>query len=154
MEYTSLIGPALFIGCGLLVLLAFLPALRMARATASWPLVSGEIVASKLVTRWVSSSDGRDEVRKTRITYRYDVAGRSFQGNRIIAGPLGVLCARQVVRRYRKGDTCRVAHHPQRPQVAVLEPGTHFVHWLPPAVGLLFCGLGFYMLGSLLQRAN
>jgi hypothetical protein len=50
MEYTSLIGPALFIGCGLLVLLAFLPALRMARATASWPLVSGEIVASKLLS--------------------------------------------------------------------------------------------------------
>ncbi len=154
VDYTGLIGPALFIGGGLLVLFAFLPALRLARATASWPQVPGEIIASKVVTRSVSGSDGRDEVRQARITYRYEVAGRSLQGNRVVAGPLGVLCVRRAVRRYRKGDACRVAHHPQRPQVAVLEPGMHFVHWLLPAVGLLFCALGLLMLGPLLQRAS
>lgn len=152
-EYTGLIGPVLFIGAGLLVIFAFLPALRLARASASWPQVPGEIVASKMVTRSMSSSDGRDEVRNARITYRYEVAGRSYQGQRIVAGPLGVLFAKRVVRRYPKGKACRVAHHPQRPQVAVLEPGVHVIHSLPLLMGLLFCALGFVLLWSWLQRA-
>lgn len=140
------IGPLLFIGVGILILLAFLPVLRLARATTAWPLVAGEIVASKVVTRRVSSSDGSDDVRQARITYRYAVAGRHYQGHRIVAGPLGVLFARRTVRRYRKGDACRVAHDPRRPQMAVLEPGVHVLHWLPPLMGVLFSVLGSVML--------
>lgn len=152
--YTALIGPLLFAALGLLVLLAFLPQWRLARASAAWPRVAGEIVASAAVKRRVSTSDGVDETLSARITYVYQVAGRRHQGNRVIAGPLGVLFARRAVRRYRKGDACRVAYDPARPQSSVLEPGLHVVHWLFPAMGLLFLALGVWMFGVMLRAGG
>ena len=78
------------------------------------------------------------------VTYRYEVAGRQFQGRRVRVGPLAIASVAATLRRYRKGQACRVAYDPQRPHVAVLEPGVHSLHWLLPAVGLLFIGLALW----------
>lgn len=141
---TAWIGPALFIGGGVLTTLASLPALRLALATRRWPRVPGRIVESRLVTRSVSSSDGRDDILQARITYLYDVAGRRHQGRDVVAGQWG-RPGRSAVLRYPKGAACSVAHDPAQPRRAVLEPGVHGVHCLFPAMGLIFVVLGIAM---------
>jgi hypothetical protein len=136
------VGPLLLIAAGLAMTFASWPSLREALSSRRWPVVPGRIVASRAVTRRVTSGDGTDDVRSAHITYTYDVAGRRHQGRRVVAGRIGSLFATRALRRYRKGDACRVAHHPGRPQVAVLEPGVHAVHLLMPAFGLVLLALG------------
>ncbi len=135
------LGLLLFGTSGLLLLGWSLSILRQAWATRCWPQAPGEIVASRRVTHWVSSENGRDAIQRAHVTYRYEVAGRYFQGRRVWVGPPAMAAVGATLRRYRKGQACRVAYDPQRPQVAVLEPGVHALHWLLPAVGLLFVGL-------------
>jgi hypothetical protein len=143
-DLTPWIGPALFIGGGVLTTLASLPALRLALATRHWPLVPGRIVVSRPVTRSVSSSDGRDEIQQASITYVYDVAGRRHQGCNVIAAGWG-RPGRSAVLRYPKGAACSVAHDPAQPRRAVLEPGVHGIHCVFPAMGLVFVLLGIAM---------
>jgi hypothetical protein len=136
------LGPLLFIAAGVAVVRFAWPALSEARESRRWPVVPGRIVASAMVTRSVTTGEGTDEVRSARITYAYEVAGRRHQAHRVFAGRLGPLFAGGVLRRHRKGQRCRVAHHPLRPQVAVLEPGVHAVHLVLPGLGVVLLALG------------
>lgn len=138
------LGLLLFGTSGALLLGWSVSILRQARATRHWPQAPGEIVVVRRVTQWVSSENGRDAIHRVRVIYRYEVAGRHFQGRRIRVGPPALAAVGATLRRYRKGQACQVAYDPQRPQVAVLEPGVQALHWLLPAVGLLFIGLALW----------
>jgi hypothetical protein len=145
------LGLLLFGTGGALLLGWSVSILRQARATRHWPQAPGEIVMVRRVTQWVSGENGRDAIQRVRLTYRYEVAGRHFQGRRVRVGPPAMAAVGATLRRYRKGQACLVAYDPQRPDVAVLEPGVHALHWLLPAVGLLLLGLA--LLGLVAKSA-
>ncbi len=102
------LGLLLFGTSGALLLGWSVSILRQAHATRHWPQAPGEIVAVRRVTRWVSGESGRDAIQRVHVTYRYEVAGRQFQGRRVRVGPLAMASMAATLRRYRKGQACRI----------------------------------------------
>lgn len=109
-----------------------LRARRELEASRGWPLVPGQITASRVKTiKRRSSSGNAYEVHDTEIAYAYEIAGASFTGERVHAGSsLGLFNpgmseakARETVERYPVGASVQVAYDPTRPERAVLEPG-------------------------------
>ena len=108
------------IGLGMLAW-AFM-AWRKGEATRQWPSVEGEIAGVQAESS--RDSDGNVDY-KARVTYRYSVRGRIFDGSRVAAGGSHYATQSQV-ERYRPGMKVRVFHDPADPANGVLEVGAQY----------------------------
>lgn len=103
------------------------------RASRGWPKVAGEIVSSE--------RDTDAEGYGVRIAYRYEVDGRSFQGDRLRFGFVDFdrsSSQRAAVERYAPGSRVEVAVHPSDPKLATLETGNGYEPYLFLVFGLAF----------------
>lgn len=91
---------------------------QMAKASTSWPTVSGTVTASeraKVMFR-----------KQPRVTYSYSVNGTPFSGNRIsFAGGYPPKEMDAILSRYSVGRTVVVSHAPDKPAEATLETGSN-----------------------------
>ena len=89
---------------------------RLSKASASWPSAPGVVTAS-----------GRKKVAwriQPSVTYRYEVAGRSFDSSRVtFAELIPVAETEPVLFRYPPGRAVNVYYNPANPAQAILEPG-------------------------------
>ena len=96
---------------------------RDARRSTSWPRVEGT-VSESYVSESYSRTNRRTSYRPN-IYYTYSVGGTPY-GSYTIAFGLATsssVAAEDAVRRYPRASAVQVYYDPDRPQVAVLEPG-------------------------------
>lgn len=95
--------------------------LYRARKSVSWPMVNATIVDASVLP----TSKGF----RPRIVYKYRVAERSYESDRVVVGSMwgtsGDSSAR-LVRKYSKGSATAVAVDPAHPGYSVLLPGIRF----------------------------
>ena len=116
-----LVIPPVILAVTLVQLVVAMSDLILGRLSASWPSVAGTIEESGVVHR-----GGTRNPYRPAITYTYTVEGRTYRRGRRIFGAEGAHLsggAEGIAARYRVGEKVRVAHHPTRHGLAVLEPG-------------------------------
>ena len=118
------------------------------RATTDWPQVPGQITASTVFT----DSSGEGTTYKPKISYRYNVHGQAFIGQRISFGTDQISSsgrfAGMYATKYHAGREVRVAYQTDQPSVSVLEPGVTRRSFFRMAfgVGFMFFGLWFRLM--------
>jgi hypothetical protein len=90
-------------------------------SSRDWPVTSGTITQSYVRTKH-DSLLGRSLEKGAMITYRYTVAGRTYNGGPASFGRMSGSNA-EIVRRYPLGSVVEVHYDPEHPDLAVLEPG-------------------------------
>ncbi len=109
-----------------------------------WPEAEGRVLSSETVRK-------RKGRREPRVVYAYQVAGRSYESDRVAAGATDTFLslfpflgdAEATVARYPTGAKVTLRHHPEDPGSAVLE--TPFP-W--GGIGMAAVGLAFAVFGA------
>ena len=113
---------------------------RMA-AVSQWPATMGNVIMSTIQRR--SSEDGYTDYPV--VQYSYQVAGQSYQSDKLAPGPeVGGSGARKVVAKYPAGAQVMVFYDPQNPSEAVLErtAPAQWLMWLILAIfDVTLCGV-------------
>jgi hypothetical protein len=92
--------------------------IQMAKASTSWPTVSGKVTASECAKVMFR--------KQPRVTYSYAVNGAPFTGNRIsFAGGYPPKETDAILGRYPVGREIVVSHSPDNPAEAALETGSN-----------------------------
>lgn len=116
----------------------------MARKSSDWPVASGEVLSSKVIS---SGKSGKPEVK-----YTYTVNGRKYNGSQIfiglgpMGGGIGISSPHEYVYKYPKGKQIKVYYDPKDPKQSVLEPGVNRVITLILLTGIFFLILGTFIL--------
>lgn len=139
---------ATFVAVGLYFINKGIEDIQNARQSTTWPQAPATITESE-VTSSRSSKGGRSY--KAKVAYEYSANGRMhsatkvFFGDGISAGPK---YAHAIVARHPLGTATQAYYHPDRPALAVLEPGLTKRSFISAAFGLLFftVGSGFGLL--------
>jgi len=109
------------IACGLI--LAGKISIRRASDSEKWPVVEGLVLESAVAA---IRDQGRQLFRPV-VRYRYEIDGQRYEGSRIrwaaYEGHRKYTRARRMLDQYRSGSAVKVHYDPQRPAVAVLQPG-------------------------------
>jgi hypothetical protein len=140
---TSLAGTALgwlFITlmgiAGVAALAAGLPRLLAARRAQNWPTASGEIISSGMSSSVVPDSA---DMYRPEVTYRYDVAGKTYTAGRIrfaIDSSYSRSRVEQALEQYPLGQAVMVHYDPADPSRACLQPGPWHAGLSRTATGL------------------
>lgn len=112
--------------------------LQKARASASWPNVSGQITSSSVSHS--TDSEGADSYTPS-VAYRYTVNDQQYSGYQIKFGETSYSSeskAELVVARYPAGATVPIYYNPSDPDTAVLEPGVTSGSYIILAIGACF----------------
>jgi hypothetical protein len=148
--FLALFGlPFFAAGIGL-TLLWGIPTLKKAKASTSWPTTRGVVLVSDVERRRSHDRDhGTSYTYSAQVTYEYTVAGTIYNCDRVSFGEYASSNrnhARQIVNRYPVGKTVEVHYDPNRPESAVLEPGTSFSSYVALGMGIVFSLVGATML--------
>ncbi len=142
--------PLLFVAVGVVMLVIGVTGLRRAMASTEWPTTQGEVLTSEVErVRHRHHDRGPSTTFHARISYGYSVGGEPYTGDRVGIGDYGSNTnhhARSVVRRYPVGSHVTVYYDPDRPRIALLEPGVRASAFAVPGIGaafVLFGGLCF-----------
>ena len=135
-----------FFAGGLIAAYKIADELPQALASPGWPTVEGAVTTSKVRRRSGS--------RKLRLRYQYDVNGQTYESHKIaFMGRVFSGTASERRKRYPTGTQVTVYYNPDKPSVAVLEPGVRMVGFLGAGlVVVLFLPIGALGLWSLLKR--
>lgn len=102
--------------------------LALGRASLRWTRAEGTILQLGFDESTHYDADGADEVAfSVHLTYAYTVRGRRYRSERFTYRPtrgLGQRYAYTMLQGLRRGQTVDVYHDPQRPERAVVLPGT------------------------------
>jgi len=152
--FGSLFTGAIFMGMGyLLAIYLGMNAYHMGKVSESWPTVQGSVLQSKVVTS--HDSKGRSTYSAD-VQYAYRIGGKEYKSNKIDtrAGTWSSSDssdAYEEVNQYPIGRSVAIHYNPDKPWVAVLEPGVSQVtYWLMGAGAvLLFIGAWIALSGIL-----
>ena len=111
----------IFCTFSILVAFMFVRDINLAKASASWPTVSGTVKSSRVST---STRKGKTKYHFD-ITYEYAVGGQSYSGSRVRFGGAGTTksSAEELVKSYPGGSTVTVHYFPDNPSECTLETG-------------------------------
>ena len=115
--------------------------LDRARASASWPSVSGQV--TRAYVDYSTDAEGADSYQPV-LVYAYTVADQTFVNSRIKFGENSYSSerpAREIVDRYPAGTRVFVYHDPADPGESVLEPGVSGGSYLVLGIGLLLVAI-------------
>ena len=133
----------LFIFVGIIATIYGSIVLKNASASSAWPSVQGEVTESKVEKKVKRvKRDGRFETKTTflaNVQYSYSVDGTPYSGGKVSFGDYGgeQKHAREIVGRYPKGKAVDVYYDPEKPEMAVLEPGATRSSYLILGIGLV-----------------
>lgn len=122
------------------------PILDQAKATEQWPQTEGEILESELQ----ESSGDQGTMYSAHVVYRYALDGGEFESNRIWYGGVYSTSDRsemfEIVKQYPVGKTVTVYYSPDSPSESVLIPGAYVLSHVLYVIGLVFLGIGGFLL--------
>jgi len=127
-----------------------------ARQSVKWPSANGEILESRL-SEAKPGKKAKLRSRKAVIYYRYTVGDKEYKGDKPVFGAttgltaqLGLTrSAKDLIRKYPKEKKVEVFHHPDHPEIAVLETGVNREVLVPVCFGIVFSFAG----GIVIRRA-
>ncbi len=137
---------AVFILAGVAVLIYGIGIVRDARACVNWPRAEGRVVTGTVETV------GREKNKATyapSVTYTFSVNGREFKGSRVTLVPRNSISLQSVqatLANYPIGRTVSVFHNPRDPANCVLSTSTNGGEWAYAIGGVLFIGVGLWIL--------
>lgn len=144
--FMTRVFPLLFVAVGVGMLVVGVIGLRRAAASTDWPTTQGVIVSSEVErVRRNDPERGFTWTYHARISYGYSVGGEPYTGDRVGVGDYGSNTnhhARSVVRQYPVGSHVTVYYDPDRPQIALLEPGVRPMAFVIPGIGVAFVLFG------------
>lgn len=128
--------------------------IEMGRALLArrWPTVQGEIIDARVVRL---SGDETSKALDRVVTYRYQVAGKTYSNNRVQFGlqpaPSSIVPALDtgphvsaaLAAEYPRGKPVRVYYNPRRPENSVLYPAPNLRVWAVLAAGLYLAYFAF-----------
>lgn len=123
----------------------------------NWPQVSGEVVEVRSEPMGAGLGGAN---RKLVIVYRYQVQDSDYISTRERFSRrlqrYSVEAAESVMEQYRPGTNVTVFHHPQDPQVSVLETGVDYTVWmgLVIAFALMVVAVIFWVVPTRLARRD
>ena len=116
-----------------------------ARASASWPHVTGRVVSSS-----VGSDHGDGSITyQAKIRYEFSVNATTFNGDRVAYGDQSSSNrsrAERIAGRYPEGRDVKVYYIPSDPKECVLEPGMQTQALFFPGFASIFFIIGIVML--------
>ena len=135
--------PGIFIAVGANIMFHGFNSLLLAHASASWPMVQGQIIHSEI--KRSSDSDGTTYEPIVRFTYQ--VRGREFRGNKVFFGTgnvsnSNISYSRRITQKYPQGKNVKVSYDSSDPQKSVLEAGLHKQSFIQLTFGVLFFLMG------------
>ncbi len=138
------------VGLGLILQALYLGWQR--HRSRSWPQVTGYVseawIREETQTRGADDTEWRTSYWPE-IRYTYQVAGKTYTGTQIQLGGAEGLAHRRdaeaVLAAYPPGAMVTVHYDPQRPDIAVLEPGKATALGARAALGLLFLGVALWL---------
>ena len=120
---------------------------RRGRSSANWPSVSGEIIASEEIhdTEYGPPSPG--------LRYRYQVDGRTFEGDRITfkCRPITRATTKALLSEHPEGWSVLVYYNPVSPESSALQQG---VSTLQESVYVTLVGAAFLAFGLIILWAS
>lgn len=114
--------------------------------SGQWPEVPGRVTRCEIRTVQVKRNQQRHSLD---FEYEYRVNGETLRGTMIFSGAMSSGTPDSLapyLQKYPVGATVRVYHHPTRPKVALLEHGVCGSAFFIFAVGMLFFGMGVFVL--------
>jgi hypothetical protein len=114
-----------FLVAGLLLLRRALSERARSRKAQNWPSVTGTIQETDVEEDRNRSATGRATISFVpTLRYNYVVAGKSYEGNRILFGSIGLdyLSASNIRDSFAVGSEVPVFYDPANPQESVLRP--------------------------------
>lgn len=149
--FGTLIGVFIFGLVGMGLLIAGILSYNKARATQSWPTVTGTIRSAQIVEK-------RDEDGTTyglSVNYDYVVADRPYSGSRIALSDYTSSSRRYALglqEKYGVGTQVTVYYNPADPFDSVLEPGANWVQYLLLGMGCCFSTIPLLILFSFFRQ--
>jgi len=134
----------IFGAIGVALLAPGLVAVARGRASADWPAAAGVIVMGATPDTAGADTAG-NEIEAGRVVYAYEAGGKRRYGNVRAFGQVssrGGDAEAAIAARYPRGRAVTVRYAPDRPDLAVLEPGVAREAWMLPAAGLAFLAFG------------
>lgn len=121
--------------------------LQNARVSETWPTVRGQIVQSNVR----ESTDEDGTTYSANVRFRYAVEDQSYTADTVSFGQYGSSNskhAQEIVNKYEYGGSVWVYYNSEKPQTAVLEPGTTWSSFAILGFGFIFAivGLGVFLL--------
>ena len=133
-------GGLLFFAVGVVFAYFGYSSYQLGTQSKDWPVAKGSVIQSEIreSRRTTGSGTNKRTVTELRpeVKYTYNLDGQSYESSRITFGAINKLDAGKTVARYPKGKQIDVFYNPQKPDQAVLEPGTD------PTGSLVFIGIG------------
>lgn len=127
---------------------------RLAEESLNWPPVEAKVLRSQVV-KDVQTSFNDESFGSSRtmvyyypeIEYEYEVEGRKYHSNRLIAVRVNFpeSAAASWVAQYPAGAVVTARRHPEKPELAVLQPGIQGFegrYRIPFLVGVVFLAVG------------
>jgi hypothetical protein len=146
--------PIAFLLIGVATVVAFVRMRREAKASAQWPITSGQITTSAVVEEVVEDRDDDRRLRtstqfRADIGFSYRVGGREYVGTTWKWGMESLYgyaeSAQKVIAKYPLGRQVTVHYDPTQPDHAVLEPENRQGTVVPLVVGGGFGTAGVLM---------
>ena len=149
--------PVVFIVLGGLSVWAAYHTLANGWASESWPSVDGIVIESKLDSSTQSNGAERESTTTyfPHVTYNYTVNGDSFDGYEIAFSGYSSTDRSEVeavLARYPVNQVVTVYYNPDKPNRSVLEPGVRAFPYGFLLGGVLFVGVGFWMMRKFSRR--
>ena len=124
----------LFLAVGIVIAVFSYNGYRTSLASKSWPSATGSIIQSEIEQQTSTSGEGANKKSTVKeypkIAYQYHIDGHRYKSAKIsFLSSIG--SARQVVSRYPQGKTVPVYYNPDRPEQAVLVPGSPGFNYVP-----------------------
>jgi Protein of unknown function (DUF3592) len=134
--------------CGFIGLIWSLRNLWLSLRSKYWNIVEGEIKES-----YVKITQYRGKAYYPIISYRYNVDGLDYEGNKIKYGGMWRTesVANDYCERYRVGDKVKVSFDPMNHDRSVLEPGASWRIWGAIILFLAVAAIGYRALLTYLQ---
>jgi hypothetical protein len=137
------------------------PLLDHAKASASWPSVSGKIESSQVITHHAHRHHGKHSNRNNTyshlVEYNYQVNQQQFTNKVVWFGDDYSSSSRtthqNVVQRYPVGTEVKVYYDPSHPELSVLEPGAKFSSYVLYGLGWTLTVIGVLILWSGIRTA-
>jgi len=130
-----------------------LKTLRAARASRSWPVAAGAVLSGDIQEVEERDHDGDTSIYYVpRLRYAHEVAGRSYESERIRFGNIreSQKGARKILERYAVGSPVEVRYDPANPSQATLETkagGVGLMLFAVVVLALLFAYMASVFLG-------
>ena len=123
-------------------------AVKRGKQSEQWQKCEGKVVSAEVEEeRRYDPEDGTSVYYYPRVHYEYQVGDKTYQGKKLkmLEASMSKKKANETIASFSTGSTVEVYYDPQKPEQAVLQPGTQKFSYVFLVVGMLCILAGLVM---------